>query len=520
MRPKLWFLLLAILAVFCSYLSGQDTEKHYNIQGTVINGRTGAPIVRALVVVQDRQPKFTLTDDYGRFKFEAVSVEPVRVMAGKAGFLGELSQANFLPNSGTVIDSKTASVLIKLWPEASIQGRITSPDGDPLEGVPVDLFYLGSLNGEEVRLTRGSTSTRQDGTFVFEELGAGRYFIMAGPKVSEPLIPVQHSQIPRNDYAVSFYPGVSDPHDATPIQLAAGQSLSLDFPLRKTSFFTVSGRVTGWTAGDYGVLQFQSSAGNFSNYSTWFDSTTGAFQVRQVPPGSYTIRVLNAQKIATAEHLIVNSDVTGLKLEPSDLRMIPVIVHAKDRGAEGASPGVRLEPQDKWQDTVTSSFRQEQSGPTQVLAQPLPGTYRVHFWTGPPLYVAAASCGATDLLREPLEITEQQMPPIEVTVGYETGRIRGQVNSHRRPASAFVAALRLDPPGETVSAGTSPEGSFGELVVAPGKYRVWAFNHAPPYFKEAGALDRYAASGQDVVVTPHQTTTVNLELLEVDGDDE
>jgi hypothetical protein len=512
----------AILYLISCALHSQEPTKPYTVEGTVINSASGAPLRGALVVLQEKQPRIALTDGEGHFNFGSVSTQPVRLLAEKSGFirLDELSTEAVAAASPILADSHSGSVLIKLSPTAAILGRTISGTGEPLENVPVTLFYRASLDGEMRMLRSREAITDEDGHFTFDDLPAGQYFIMGGPKTGRLLVTVKNSRIPLDGYPLSFYPGVSGLHSATPVQLHAGQRLALDLSLKKSHLFTVSGEIVGGNAGAYRALEFISSDGLYAHSENEFDPATGKFQLLRVPPGDYTLRVFTAQTVSAPQHLMVHSDLSGLKLVLSEARKIPVIVTANDHRAEGGTLSMTLESQGGWRAPISRNFRGASQSEPQALLEPAAGKYRVRFGASPPLYIAAATCGTVDLLKEPLVIAEQETPPIEITLGYESGKLGGFVNFQGRTASAFVLVLPLEPAGEPRHEGTAPDGRFGDMVLPPGRYLIWAFDRAPRYFKEFGALDRYADRAQEITVSMDQTTNVKLELVKAEPSDE
>src|SRR5260221_10479781 len=147
-QPQLFC--LVILGLTVGVLHGQQSVQPYHVRGTVINARTGNPIAGALVTVQDQELRAAVTDSEGRFEFEGLHGEPVQIRVAKSGFLqpGEISPATSMEQVAIEVNSQTDSVVLKLSPTSAIHGRITSQEGDRLEGVPLILFHLAPVGGE------------------------------------------------------------------------------------------------------------------------------------------------------------------------------------------------------------------------------------------------------------------------------------------------------------------------------------------------------------------------------------
>jgi hypothetical protein len=144
-------LLIVFIALTITALHGQQSEKSYALRGAVINTLSGEPIPRVLIVIQDSEVRMGLTDANGRFEFDGVHTDPIYIRVGKKGFIlpGELSPDKSIENVVAEANSQSDEVVVKLSPASAIIGQIVSPEGEPLEDVPVQLFYHGPMDGEE-----------------------------------------------------------------------------------------------------------------------------------------------------------------------------------------------------------------------------------------------------------------------------------------------------------------------------------------------------------------------------------
>jgi len=513
--------LIAFIALTISALHGQQSGTSYTVQGTVINSLSGEPIPRALVVIQDSEIRMILTDANGRFQFDTVHVDTVYIRVAQKGYIlpGELSPDKSIEQVAAEANSQSDPVVIRLSPASAIGGRIVSPDGEPLEEVPVQLLYYGPMDGEERLQPHADVLTDEEGEFSFNDLPAGQYFLVAGPKADKPLVPVERPGIPSRSYGQFFYPGVSDPHNAAPINLNAGQELAVTLPLLQERPFKIVGQVAGWHAGDAGELELKPVFGPDAEIKANFNGATARFVINQVPSGWYRLQLSSQGRYYLQRELFVDSDLPELRLSLAQVRRIPLIVHANNRPAWGGHVALTLIPQDKWLQLVSAGPLRSDSEEGSLLLPP-PGKYRVHFAAAPPLYVIAAKCGSLDLLREPLVVTGQNDDPIEVTMAYDRATFGGQVRSQGRPVQGHLVILPVEPAGEPRIERTDLAGKFAGLQLHPGTYRVWAFDHLPLYYKEAGRLERFASSAQIVRLAPDQKLEVTVDLLEVGQSDE
>ena len=153
------------------------------------------------------------------------------------------------------------------------------------------------------------------------------------------------------------------------------------------------------------------------------------------------------------------------------------------------------------------------------MQEPEPGKYWAHFGVNPPVYIVAATCGATDLLREPLVVTDQSVPSIDVTVAYDSATFGAQVHSQGRPVLAKVLMIPVDPPGEPTVLTTNLEGRSEGRQLAPGMYRVWAFDKLPRLYRNAAILEPYASAAKTIILTANQKTDVQLEMVTLKVDE-
>jgi hypothetical protein len=65
-------------------------------------------------------------------------------------------------------------------PYATLRGRVVGSDGEPAVGVEVEIRSY--LSGHALH----SASTDSDGSFVFDRLTAGSFYLLATPKPSSP----------------------------------------------------------------------------------------------------------------------------------------------------------------------------------------------------------------------------------------------------------------------------------------------------------------------------------------------
>jgi hypothetical protein len=158
-----------------------------------------------------------------------------------------------------------------------------------------------------------------------------------------------------------------------------------------------------------------------------------------------------------------------------------------------------------------------------VLENIVPGRYWLRL-TASRGYVASATMGGTDLLREPLVVVPGASAAIDVTMRDDTAELEGTllgiapppVDSGRWSPQGFVYCIPLpDSPGQFLELSAGPDGKFDKRMVAPGVYRVIAFGSPQrdlPY-RDAEAMKVYESKGQIVHFAPGQKVTLQLQVI-------
>src|SRR5262245_28014563 len=117
------------------------------VLGQVKRGDVSQPLegVEISLIASDNQARLrTISDPQGRFIFENIPLGKYRVMAAREGYF-TYPQGQSLPSmvGSLAIDSpQTQQLTIDLVPGAVIAGRITDPQGRPLQGVQVSTTKL------------------------------------------------------------------------------------------------------------------------------------------------------------------------------------------------------------------------------------------------------------------------------------------------------------------------------------------------------------------------------------------
>ena len=164
-----------------------SNDDKYTLKGTVINSVTSEPIRGALVQVYFNGQSSMLTGPDGKFQFAGLPPGQSTIMVRKPGFF---SEDDFEPNARgqhlATTGPNSLPVVLKLVPEGVVYGHISEEDGEPIEGLPVELLAQHLQNGKKIWDRRPQAVTDEDGNFRIAELQPGDYYLSAGPSRSSP----------------------------------------------------------------------------------------------------------------------------------------------------------------------------------------------------------------------------------------------------------------------------------------------------------------------------------------------
>jgi hypothetical protein len=502
-----------------------NSEPSYALTGTVINSMTGEPVRRALVQVLTGSQPSALTDGDGHFEFDEVLGTRVSVTARKPGFFTDQAINRMSPEAKSVTLGPDAPPLVlRLIPESLIFGRIQSPDGEPIEGLPVKVMCVHVVEGRKSRQANGITTTDEDGEFRVANLPAGSYVMEAGPSADWRLLGRAADNAHHQGYAAVFYGGAREIASATPIRLAAGQHAQADFSLKPEPLYRVTGLVTGPAVNGEVNLRFVNSSGEPFEFETQFDAATGKFQAK-LPAGSYTVTAQSEAEGGTALGaelpFTVHADLTGLRIALAPATSISVRETLESSTPVPGGNGrfqpatVRLGDISAARDGAQLWAAYGNSGSDAGLAvrNVPPGRYSAEVTSnGSQWYVQSVECGGKDLLREDLVVTGgAQVPEIEIVLREGSAGLHGTVSSSGAQATALL--IPEGPPGQTRAVSTNPQGEFDFDRIPPGNYSVLAFEGEGPEYKDPDVLSTYLSKATHLGLRPNEKATVTLDLI-------
>jgi hypothetical protein len=511
-----------------------------SLRGTVINSVTREPVVRALVFSTDNRVA-KLTDDQGRFEFQLSRIDSVQLMARKPGFLEGGSAGPYQPQSAA------ADMTIALTPESLIVGQVNLPSSNQFDRMTVQVYRRMVQDGRALWGPVSTATTRSNGEFRVANLTAGSYKIFTDEQLDRDPITFD----PRGQlfgYPPIYYPGARDLDLASIITLEAGKTFQVELSPVLQTYYPVKIALPDIQPGSALNISVALEGHRGPGYSLGY--RPGQSIEGMLPNGTYTVDVVAQQGQQTATGS-ANITVKDAPLTHASMVLLPngsIPVNIKDELSDHQSnlflrqggfsreqkAEVSLQPADQFGAAQSVYLRppRKLNDNDLVLDNVQPGRYwlKVYPSSG---YVASAVAGSVDLLRQPLVVGPGGASvAIDIILRDDGAAIDGTVEgipavlpgaqgeASARPgpvtAAAYVYCIPLpDSPGRFATGFASAQGFFHFQQLAPGVYRVLAFDRQQSEleYQNAEAMSVYDGKGPVVRLVPGQTEQLRIPLV-------
>jgi hypothetical protein len=586
----LFFLLLGCMSTRSAPSFAQSpSENTDSIRGVVINSATREPVARALVYSPDNRFA-TLTNSEGRFEFTVAKADsaadggadsnpassggvpsgtlnrPYVLLARKPGYNSEHNIPSQNLQNGT-----SQELTLTLTPESLIVGTVTLPTSEAPDSITLQIFRQQVQDGRAHWIASGGTQSTSDGQFRFAELMAGTYKLVTHELLD--LDPVNVDSLlsdpraPLFGYPPVYYQNAPDFDAATTIQVAPGQTQTVNLSLVKQHYYRVKVPVVTPTnaSGSDGLgaengltVEVYAHGRAGPGFSLGFNAADHAIE-GMLPSGSYTVEALSPGVTGLQTITIKDAPINGPSITLLPNTSIPVNVKEEFTSTDNTGSttwtingrntiikgprrylNVTLEPADDFNAGQQRSLRDPtRAGDDALAIEGAPaGVYwvRVQSSRG---YPASVRSGDLDLEHQPLIVAVGgASSPIEITMRDDTAEISGTVEGVTSPAQtnlpangagdataysfstaqagAHIYCIPLpDGAGRFTEIVVNPDGSFVSQALAPGAYRVLAFDHELPdlEYKNPDAMRAFDSKGPVVRVSGGQKEHIQLQVI-------
>ena len=495
---------------------------------------------------------------------------PYMLMARKPGFLQDPY------NPGKQLQDEMKEVTLALIPEGLIVGTVSLPTSEAPDSITLELFRREVQEGSAHYIPAGQTQSTSDGQFRFAGLEAGTYKLLTSELMDrDPL--TMDPRGPMHGYPPAYYQNAPDFASATTIQVTAGQTQTVGLSLVKQAYYRVKVPVMAADATGVGVaVEVYANGHKGPGFALGYAPADHAIE-GSLPNGNYTIEAMGFGQGGIAGAGVQTITVKGAAIEGPSLALgsnavIPVVVKEEFTTADQSGQmtwniegrnfqikgprrylNIRLEAVDEVTVGPGGGNLRSPLGADDPLVLEVHGIgkywVRVNSSRG---YAASVRSGDVDLLHEPLTVGVGGTAPIEITMRDDWAGISGKVEgvgtgggttedaaaaqaqrvtqaaagagfTFYQPisggagrASAHVYLVPLpDSSGQFTQIWVGPGGSFNNATVAPGAYRVLAFDRQQPQleYRNAEAMRAYEGSGPVVRVSGGQKEQVTLQVI-------
>ena len=520
-------------------------EPEVLVEGTVTNKLIGTPVKGAHVIytriASGSDPAVAPisrdTDIQGHFHLE-LGPGSYRLWVEREGFARQSYGSAVPEGTGSLLTvlpgQELHDIAFRITPLGALSGRVFDQDGDPLQGVGIQVLRVSYASGMRQLIPVAGASSNDRGEYRCYDLPAGRYFVLATPKGSPLSHPMEAGALVpeiQDAYVPLYYPGVVELESASAVPVPEGGDIQqIDFRLQSIRATTLRGRVSGPVKFDSIQVQvvLAHSDHGFASYidraTAAVDPATGKFEIRRVAPGSYFLVASQLIKGEVFSARVPVEITAGVPPEELPIHMASAVeAHGTVLMEDGSPlPGnlvVRLLPAEGLLPGPPPASAVNSDGSIR-LAGVLPGTWILsveHLAEG--IWIKNVSFGDIRSAGGQLNVPAGARGPLRVVLAANGGQVSGIVGDEGQPRQATVvlvpmeADLRLSPHAYRFTA-TDGRGAFIFKGVRPGGYRLFAFESIAPFaWMDPGILNGVEDLGQQLVVNESERLTRQLKPI-------
>ena len=327
----------------------------YQIQGKMVNAKTGQPIAGAEIQIyesaQNIGEMFEMTESAadGSFHFDGIAEGKYTLMAARRGYAPQsyLQHENFWTAIAVGPGKDALHLRFSLNPSAVISGKVTDENGEAIRQATVKLWNESLQNGVKRSSPGTQTTTDDEGRYRFEHLTGGKYtvsvaalpwyrrFLNAAPPnedadsdeptaaraTGEASVPetterkkegTPEKSLPDLVYPAVFYPMGHNIREASWFQMRPGDEQAIDFQLIPTPGFRVlvhTAILEGGVSWRVGFLGEAEDSGSERAGTQQRQISPGVVEVSGLAPGNYRVQLFASGSSGLREEkLEVNGD--------------------------------------------------------------------------------------------------------------------------------------------------------------------------------------------------------------------
>ncbi len=529
-----------LLFLPCAILLAQPdpTVRKCVVEGVVAQETSGEALRQVeigLVPVRDRKPGQpapaaigVYSDSNGHFRIPELEPGVYRVRLRKEGFSPTVpSGAIVLPKLEP--GQELTDLKFTMAPQSVLAGRVLDDNGDPVPNASLVLIRPRMIRGRQTYAPGGGFATSDDrGMFRMAGIDPGRYLLSVDDPESRDIVyPSGGGGL--TAYVTSYYPGVSDPTQAQPIEVGRGTvETGLEVRFRREPVFPVRGRALD--SNGQPMLRFMMHAARRdSGMSMYMGSlnnhfTNGEFELPGLRAGTWTLRAMpnGPGTMSVAEVQVGSGPVAGVVLRPLPLQQISGSAVLEDSG--NAAPdwtgvGLSILSMDGLMGRRAASpdaagmFAITVSGSGKawlnVAGTPAPGTY-----------LAKILLGSQDVTGKELDLSAGGLPPLRMVFRKGAATLSGRADATDPNLLAGRPAISLWPADPeqrdaraAVSASFQPDGTFTISDIRPGEYLIYVgFGVEPSPYGGPEAPADLDSNSTRVRLEPNATQSIQLKL--------
>jgi hypothetical protein len=539
---------LFILSISLS-LRALPSQPEVLLEGTVTNKLTGAPVKGAHVIYTRiasgsdpaASPISRDTDIQGHFHLE-LGPGSYRLWVEREGFARQSYGSGVPEGTGSVLTvapgQELHDIAFRITPLGALSGRVLDQDGDPLQGVGIQVFRVSYASGMRQLIPVAGASSNDRGEYRCYDLPAGRYFVLATPKGSPLSHPMEAGALVpevQDAYVPLYYPGVVELESASVVPVPEGGDIQqIDFRLQSIRATTLRGRVSSPVKFDSNQIQviLAHNDHGFASYidraTAVVDPATGKFEIRRVAPGSYFLVASQLIKGEVFSARVPIEITVGVPPEELPIHVVPAVeahgtVLMDDGSAVPANLVVRLLPAEGLLPGPAPAAAVNSDGSIR-LSGVLPGTWILsveHLPEG--IWIKNISFGDIRSTGGQLNLPPGARGPLRVVLAANGGQLTGIVGEEGQPQQATVVLVPMETelrpsPHAYRFTGTDSRGAFIFKGVRPGAYRLFAFESIAPFaWMDPGILNAVEELGQELVVNENERLTRQLKPIPYDA---